>query len=108
MNTLAFSIFSSHEATERMQRTVARARFGITGVSETSLPMEAEVPPLATVEIVQAPTIAEPAKLVASAISYMNALAVLPTDAEYEARVDALLAKRDGGIRKKLNLRKVR
>jgi len=44
---------------------------------------------------------------VADAARYIRALTTLPTDPDYEKRLDALLAKQDPGTRKKLNVKRV-
>jgi hypothetical protein len=79
-----------------------------TGASETPLPPG--VGPTALVALGTGPSMvdADVGDLVRSASRYMRALAVLPTDREYEGRLDALLAERSLGLAARRPLRSSR
>jgi hypothetical protein len=105
---LGMSIPLTLADSDRLPRKEVRASVAIAGVSETTLSSDLNVPALVQDETLYAHAPSDVPELVRSAARYVQALAVLPVDPEYEARVDKMLAARAQGTRKKAAVRKLR
>ena len=105
----AYTLMMSLALTDpQVRRREHRAHVIITGVSETSLSPDYDRPMLVQSETLSAPALNSLQNAVLSATRYMNTIAVLPTDPDYEARVDKMLAERARPTTKKVAVKRLR